>query len=38
MNAVYLVEHLKSAKRVYSKDDLETVVQRLDDACRSLEF
>lgn len=30
--------YLKGAKRIYSKDDLETVVQRLDDACRSLEF
>jgi hypothetical protein len=38
MNALYLVEFLKGARKVYSQEELVTVVQRLDDACRSLEF
>jgi hypothetical protein len=38
MNAKYLVGFLKDAKRVYTHEELKTVVQRLDDACRSLEF
>jgi len=38
MNADYLVKYLKGAKRVYKPEELATVIQRLDDGCRTLEF
>ena len=38
MNAKFLVTYLKEAKRIYAPEELKTVIQRLDDTCRSLEF
>jgi hypothetical protein len=38
MNAKYLVGYLKSAPRLYKPEQLATVIQRLDDGCRTLEF
>ena len=38
MNAKYLVGYLTDAEAVYTREQLKTVIQRLDDACRSLEF
>jgi len=38
MNAKYLVGYVKDAKALYTREELKTVIQRLDDACRSLEF
>ena len=38
MNAKYLVGFIRSAPRLYQPEQLATVIQRLDDGCRSLEF
>ena len=38
MNATYLVEYLKGAKRLFAQDELEPVIQRLDERCRTVEF
>jgi hypothetical protein len=38
MNANYLVKFLKRAPTRYQPEQLTTVIKRLDDGCRSLEF
>jgi hypothetical protein len=38
MNATYLVGYLKGAKRIFTPEQLEPVIQRLDERCRTLEF
>ena len=38
MNGKALVGYLRNAKPVYTGEDLKTVIQRLDDGCRTLEF
>ena len=38
MNAKYLVGYLKGAKRVFSAEQLETTILRLDERCRVVEF
>ena len=38
MNANYLVGFIRDAQKVYSREELATVIQRLDDGCRTLEF
>jgi hypothetical protein len=38
MNAAYLVGYLKGAGRVFSPEQLETTIRRLDERCRVVEF
>jgi hypothetical protein len=38
MNATYLVGYLQGAKRVFSPEQLETTIRRLDERCRVVEF
>jgi len=38
MNAKYLVGYLKGAKRVFSAEQLEATIRRLDERCRVVEF
>jgi hypothetical protein len=38
MNAKYLVGYLKEAKRIYTAEELETTMRRLDERCREVEF
>ena len=38
MNAKYLVRYLKEARRVFSPEQLETTIRRLDERCRVVEF
>jgi hypothetical protein len=38
MNATYLVGYLKGEKRVFSPEQLETTIRRLDERCRVVEF
>jgi hypothetical protein len=38
MNATYLVGYLKGARRVFSPEQLETTIRRLDERCRVVEF
>ena len=38
MNAKYLAEHLKRAKRIFTTEQLEPVIRRLDERCRVVEF
>ena len=38
MNATYLVGYLKGARRVFSPEQLETTMRRLDERCRVVEF
>ena len=38
MNATYLVGYLKGAKRLFSPEQLETTIRRLDERCRVVEF
>jgi len=38
MNAKYLVGFLRNAPKLYQPEQLVTVIQRIDDGCRSLEF
>jgi len=38
MNAIYLVEYLKGAKRMFTADQLGPIKRRLDEECRVLEF
>jgi hypothetical protein len=38
MNATYLVGYLKGARPVFSPEQLETTIRRLDERCRVLEF
>lgn len=38
MNAKYLVGYLRDAKRVYTPEQLETTLRRLDERCRVVEF
>jgi hypothetical protein len=38
MNATYLVGYLKGMKRVFSPEQLETTIRRLDERCRVVEF
>ena len=38
MNATYLVGYLKGTKPLFTLGQLEPVIQRLDERCRTLEF
>ena len=38
MNATYLMRHLKGAKPLFTLEQLEPVIKRLDERCRTLEF
>ena len=38
MNATYLVGYLTGARRVFSPEQLETTIRRLDERCRVVEF
>jgi|SRR6267142_264790 len=38
MNATYLVGYLKGAKPLFTLGQLEPVLQRLDERCRTVEF
>ena len=38
MNATYLVGYLTGARRVFSAEQLETTIRRLDERCRVVEF
>ena len=38
MNATYLVGYLKGMKRLFSPEQLETTIRRLDERCRVVEF
>ena len=38
MNATYLVGYLKGVRRVFSPEQLETTIRRLDERCRVVEF
>jgi hypothetical protein len=38
MNAKYLVGYLEGARRVFSLEQLETTIRRLDERCRVVEF
>ena len=38
MNAKYLVGYLKGARRLFSPEQLETTIRRLDERCRVVEF
>ena len=38
MNATHLVGYLKGMKRVFSPEQLETTILRLDERCRVVEF
>jgi hypothetical protein len=38
MNEKYLVGYLKGAKRLFTLDQLEPVIERLDERCRTIEF
>jgi hypothetical protein len=38
MNATYLVRYLKGERRVFSPEQLETTIRRLDERCRVVEF
>ena len=38
MNATYLIGFLKQAKPLFTLEQLEPVIQRLDERCRTVEF
>jgi hypothetical protein len=38
MNATYLVGYLKGARGMFSPEQLETTIRRLDEQCRVVEF
>jgi len=38
MNATYLLNYLKGEKRRFTPEQLEPVIQRLDERCRTVEF
>jgi hypothetical protein len=38
MNAKYLVGYLKGIDKVFSPEQLETTIRRLDERCRVVEF
>jgi hypothetical protein len=38
MNAKYLVKYLKESRQVFSPEQLETTMRRLDERCRVVEF
>ena len=38
MNATYLVDYLKGHKPLYTPGELEPVIHRLDERCRTVEF
>jgi hypothetical protein len=38
MNVTYLVNYLKGEKRLFTPEQLEPVIQRLDERCRTVEF
>lgn len=38
MNATYLVGYLKGERKVFSPEQLETTIRRLDERCRVVEF
>jgi hypothetical protein len=38
MNAVYLVRYLRAEKALFTREELQPVIQRLDERCRTVEF
>jgi hypothetical protein len=38
MNAVYLVGYLTGANRMFTTEELQPIIRRLDERCRNLEF
>ena len=38
MNATYLIAYLKQAKPFFTLEQLEPILQRLDERCRTVEF